>query len=221
MGREPRGGPPRVPDRLRDHRRGHLLDVNFLELAETWQRQGVEPGASSAFPAGRLLDERRCYGFAVAQSTWYDSNRVIDCTGATVARSSDILPHMTAVLNLNRRVLHMDGNLDKIPAVKARYGADVLIEDMRDEALMVITSMRAGLEVADIVREFSLETLADYLTRSRAVRAGSGGLPDPWGGEPDSAAWQASSAPGGAPRESSSVSCRRSVTGWQRWRAVR
>jgi predicted amidohydrolase len=158
------------------------FDVNFLELAESWQRQGVELVLfSSAFPAGRLLDAWAIrYGFAVAQSTWYDSNRIIDCTGATVARTSDILPRMTALLNLDRRVLHMDGNIDKVPAITARYGGDVLIDDMRDEALMVITSMRPGLEAADIVREFSLEPLADYLTRSRAVRASSGGLPDPW-----------------------------------------
>jgi hypothetical protein len=51
---------------------------------------------------------------------------------------------------------------------------------MRDEAVMVITSLRPGLEAADVVKELSLVTLSDYFTRSRAVRSSRGGLPDPW-----------------------------------------
>jgi len=155
------------------------FDINYLELAEIYFRQEIELLLfASAFPAGRLLDHWAVrYGFAVAGSTWYDRNRIIDCTGATVARTSDILPFTTAVMNLNRRVVHMDGNLDKLDRLRSQYKGDVLIEDMRDEATCAITSLKAGLEVSKLIREFEIEKLPAYFDRSRRVREKHGGLP--------------------------------------------
>jgi carbon-nitrogen hydrolase len=154
------------------------FDINFNEIAEIYSRQNLELLLfSSAFPAGRLLDGWAVkYGFNIAMSTRYDYNRILDCTGATVARTSDILPYMTAEINLNRRVVHMDYNLDKINLIKTRFKKDVLIEDLRDEALMVISSMKKGLEVEDIIHEFGIETLPDYFDRSRRIRAEAHGL---------------------------------------------
>jgi predicted amidohydrolase len=157
------------------------FDINYNELAETYFRQDVELLLfSSAFPAGRLLDSWAVrFGFAVAGSTWCPQNRIIDCTGATVARTSDALPYATAVLNLNRRVVHMDYNMEKIERLRAKYAGDVLIEDMRDEATCVISSLKPGLEVGEIIREFAITPLPAYFDRSRRVRAEHGGWPMP------------------------------------------
>ena len=160
------------------------FDINFLELAELLSRQQTELVLfSSAFPGGRLLDVWAIrYGFAVAGCTWYAENRILDCTGAVVGRTSDILPFTTAVLNLNRRVVHMDGNLGKLENMRQKFGGDVLVEDLRQEAVCVITSLKKGLEVADLIREFDVELLPDYFDRARGVRASYGGLPvPPWG----------------------------------------
>jgi len=154
------------------------FDINFLELAEIYFRQEIELLLfASAFPAGRLLDHWAVrYGFAVAGGTWYDRNRIIDCTGATVARTSEIIPYATAVMNLNRRVVHMDGNIDKLDRMRSQYKGDVLVEDMREEAVAVITSLKPGLEVSKLITEFEVETLPDYFDRSRRSRAKHGGL---------------------------------------------
>ena len=154
------------------------FDVNFLELAERYVRRDVELVLfSSAFPAGRLLDQWCVrYGFSLAGSTWYAHNRVLDCTGQTVAQTSDIIPYTIARLNLNRRVVHMDFNLEKIEKMLDRYRGDVLVDDLRDEAVCVITSLKKGLEVADLIREFRIETLPKYFDRSRRVRREHGGL---------------------------------------------
>ena len=70
------------------------FDINFSELAEIYCRQDVELLLfASNFPAGKLLDAWAVrYGFAIAGSTLYDHNRVIDCTGTTVGHTSDIMP---------------------------------------------------------------------------------------------------------------------------------
>jgi len=157
------------------------FDINFLELGELYFRQEIELLLfASAFPAGRLLDHWAVrYGFAVAGSTWYERNRIIDCTGAEVARTSELIPYATAVMNLNRRVVHMDGNLDKLDRMRTKYAGDVIVEDMRDEAVCAITSLRPGLEVSRLIREFEIETLPAYFDRSRRIRAEHGGLCPP------------------------------------------
>jgi len=157
------------------------FDINFLELAEYYQRQAVELLLfCSAFPAGKLLDIWAIrYGMNVVGSTWYDYNRIIDCAGRTVANTSDILPYTTAILNLNRKVIHMDGSWPAIENMRQKYAGDVLIEDMRDEACCIITSLKKGLEVADMIKEFNLTPLSDYLDTARTTRAQHGGLPVP------------------------------------------
>jgi predicted amidohydrolase len=154
------------------------FDINFIEIAEAYFEQDIELLLfPSAFPAGRLLDAWAVrYGFAIAGSTWYDHNRIIDCTGATVGRTSDFCSYTTAVLNLNRRVVHMDGNMDGLDRMRTRYAGDVLIEDMREEATVAVTSLKKGLEIKDLMKEFEIESLYAYFTRSRKVRKEHGGL---------------------------------------------
>ena len=148
------------------------FDINFLELADFYQRAGVELILfSSAFPGGRLLDMWAVrFGFNIAASTRYEFNRIIDLTGNTLNQTSDINPQVTAAVNLNRRMVHMDFNLDKIESMIQHYPGDVLIEDLRPEATCVITSIKAGLEVEELLREFEIEKLPDYFDRSRKIR---------------------------------------------------
>lgn len=154
------------------------FDINFVELGESYFRQEVELLLfSSMFPGGRLLDAWVTrYGFALAQSTWYERNRILSCTGAVVAQTSDIMSTATACLNLNRRIVHMDWNLDKLDRMRDKYRGDVLVEDLRDEAVCVITSLKKGLEVSHLIKEFKVETLPAYFDRSRRVRRRHGGL---------------------------------------------
>ncbi|MFH0795958.1 MAG: carbon-nitrogen hydrolase family protein [Candidatus Omnitrophota bacterium] len=154
------------------------FDINFLELAEIYLKQATELILfSSVFPGGRLLDVWAVrYGFNVAASTWYDYNRIIDCAGRTVGQTSDFLPTATYTLNLNRRLVHMDKNLERIEAMQKKYPGDVLLEDLRLEAFCIITSLRKGLEVSELIREFKIITLYQYFERSRKVRAKMGGM---------------------------------------------
>lgn len=155
------------------------FDINYTELAEYYFRHQIELMLfPSMFPGGRLLESWAVrYGFAIASCTWYDTSRILDCTGREVARTSDLSPTATAVLNLNRRVVHMDGNMDKLERMRTKYPGDVIVEDQREEATVVITSLKKGLEVADLIAEFEIETLPDYFARSRGVRAEHGGWP--------------------------------------------
>jgi hypothetical protein len=80
------------------------------------------------------------------------------------------------VLNLNRRVVHIDENWGKLDKMRTRYAGDIIVEDLRNEGTCVITSLKTGLEVADLIREFEIETLPNYLDRARRTRQQYGGL---------------------------------------------
>jgi len=157
------------------------FDIHFNELAELYFRQDVELLLfSSEFPAGRLLDSwALAYGFAIAASTSFPRNRIVDCTGATVGRTSDRFPYVTAVLNLNRRVVPLNYNLDKLDRMLTRYAGDVILEDLRDEGACVITGLKQGLEVTALIEEFGIIGRATYFDRSRRLREEHGGLPVP------------------------------------------
>jgi hypothetical protein len=155
------------------------FDINFLELAEIYSRQKIELLLfSSVFPGGRLVDIWALrYGFAVACSTYCDNNKIMDCTGTTISKTSNKIPHITGILNLNRRIVHMDGNLEKLEKIRDKYAGDVLIEDMRDEGCCILRSLKPGLEVDSLFEEYGVEYLDSYFTRSRKVREQNGGFP--------------------------------------------
>ena len=158
------------------------FDVNYDELGEYYHRQQIELLLfSSAFPAGRLLD-------ALGRALWlcHRWQHLLRCEPHPGLYRRDGEPHQRpvalrhrATLNLNRRVVHMDHNLDKLDRMRTRYAGDVLVEDLRDEATCVITSLKKGLEVEDLIREFEVTTLPAYFDRSRRVRAEHGGWPLP------------------------------------------
>ena len=73
----------------------------------------------------------------------------------------------------------MDRNLPKLDMMRTRYSGDVIIEDMRDEAFVAITSLKEGLEVTDLIEVFGVTTRYDCFQHSRRLREEKGGLAVP------------------------------------------
>jgi predicted amidohydrolase len=153
------------------------FDINFPEIAESYSRRGVSLVAvPTAFPAGRLLDHWAVrYGFHVASSSHYSGSRVIDPTGATLASTSDLYPAVTVEANLDTATVHMDGNMGRITEACRRYGSDLGVIPMRDEAVVVLISRTDAATVDEIVDEFGIERLSSYFDRSRSIASPVGG----------------------------------------------
>lgn len=154
------------------------FDVHFLELAEHYLRRRVELVLfASAFPGGKWIDTwATMYGFTVACSTYYRVNRILDPTGAILNQTSDYFPGVTAQVNLNRRKIHIGYNMPGIEKLKRDRRDSVLIEDCREEAMVVISSLEPGLEIDPLLDEYGIERLDAYFDRSRAARESGGGL---------------------------------------------
>ena len=80
-------------------------------------------------------------------------------------------PLLTVTLNLDRRVLHHDYNLERLSALFRRYGEGAaFVEHLSQECLVVFGSQLPDKSSDDLIREFGLEPMRDYLARVRRDR---------------------------------------------------
>ena len=93
--------------------------------------------------------------------------RIINPVGEVIASSTEYFPYVTATINLDYAVCHLDFNWDKFRAAKAKYGRKVGFRDPGRIGAALLTSETDEFTVWDIVKEFEIELLDDYFDRSR------------------------------------------------------
>jgi predicted amidohydrolase len=101
---------------------------------------------------------------------------IVSPLGETVAASTMNVAQVTARINLDCAVVHLDHNLERFAAAKLRYGRALVIHEPPDGYLDIalLTCESEEHTMAEIMRECGLEPLDDYLARSLAWHAGAG-----------------------------------------------
>ncbi len=153
---------------------GICFDFNFRELFAEYRRLGTDLFCFlSAFPAGFQIPVAAYeYQMHMASAICLPKGMIVNPLGRVLAAANGHAPVIQARLNLDCRVLHIDFNRlpGAVPALKERYRREVRVEVAGDEAVYLVTSEHPRVSVADMIREFSLEPLDDYLNRVRAAR---------------------------------------------------
>ncbi len=90
--------------------------------------------------------------------------------GEVVSSSTNYFHYVVAQVNLDCRLVHLDYNWDKLRAVKKKYGDAVTITDPGKLGSVLITSEHESISSDQMIKEFDIELLDDYLNRSRAFR---------------------------------------------------
>jgi predicted amidohydrolase len=148
------------------------FDLNFPDVREGLGAAGAEMVFfSSAYRGGLQL---RIWAFElgayVISAVLGELGQIVDLSGTVLAEATyEAL--IARRINLDRRLLHMDYNWDKMDAMLERYGADISFEYFTREAVYAVASEREGLAVDDVIAEFGLERRADYFRRANQVRA--------------------------------------------------
>ena len=88
----------------------------------------------------------------------------IDNFGREFACANMFTPALTPSIELDSAVLHLSGNFEKIPAIKQKYGIKIEFEIHRPEGMMIIKSSYKGISVKEIINEFNLTTLKEFLS---------------------------------------------------------
>jgi predicted amidohydrolase len=149
------------------------FDLNFDELRHRYRGRGVELVVFSSEYHGGLMQNYWAYSlrsyFAAAIRPPAPSG-IISPLGETIAESTNYFPHVTSRINLDYVLVHLDGHWAKLAAMKARYRDGVAVHDPGRLGSVLVTAESPDLTIADLVAEFELEPLDEYLDRARRHR---------------------------------------------------
>ena len=144
------------------------FDLYYPQVARELGAQGVEVlfWASvywGGFPLRIYAYENRCF---VVSSQNRAFGYLIDKTGHLIAESGTYRNVAAADVDLDETVFCTDSNTGQLDNIKRKYGKDVVITTRHTEGIFTLRSLRADVTVPQLIVEFDLEPLDDYLRRS-------------------------------------------------------
>lgn len=147
------------------------FDANFPAVWQALADQGAELIIwPSAYSAGRSLQAHAInHHFYVVTSTYTKDCIVYDITGEEILyEKSDDLNISRFTLDLDRGIYHENFNMAGRDRLLAEHGDEVEMEQwLSREQWFVLRAKCPGVSVRRLARQYGLEELRDYLTRSR------------------------------------------------------
>ena len=150
------------------------FDLNFDELRDRYA--ALKPDII-LFPSnyhGGLEQAKWAYScrsfFVASYGRLTAPSEIRDPFGMVVATSTNHNNYAVATVNLDRQMVHLDFNVEKISALRRKYGDKVVYTDPGLLGVAMISSEHETISAADMIREFNIELLDDYFDRSRQDR---------------------------------------------------
>lgn len=146
------------------------FDLNFREVHDALAQGSPDIVVFSSMYRGGLQAQALAFelGAFVVTSTPVELGLIIDRCGR-VLKESTYEGLAVAPINTNSVALHMDFNWNKMDAMLAKYGSALTFDYHTREAFYII-EYAGDRDVAELIKEFGLETAADYWARSRKMR---------------------------------------------------
>jgi len=94
---------------------------------------------------------------------------IISPVGTTLVSTTNYFDYVTTSVNLDCRVAHLDFNGERMQAMRARYGPGVTVHDPGYLGSVLITSEMDEVTCDELIAEFEIELLTDYMDRSSAA----------------------------------------------------
>ncbi len=150
------------------------FDLNFEELLEKYQKTHPDLIVYIGMFHGGVMQQYWAYAsrayFVGSVGIVNLPSEIRNPFGQVIATTTNYFDFVVTTVNLDRKLVHLDYNWAKLRALKKKYGEKVNIYDPGEVAAVMITSEDESVSAADMVKEFDIELLDDYLNRSRAVR---------------------------------------------------
>lgn len=144
------------------------FDINWHD---TWARL-KEKGAELVFWSSAYEAQRRLKAFAfmnqyhVASSTGSGFSYIYDIAGDELSRSGSRTMWTDAVIYLGKRLFEIDYHISTCRKIKKKYGKRVSIVWQHPEDWFTMTSLDPELATEDIIKEFEMVPLTDYIARA-------------------------------------------------------
>lgn len=110
-----------------------------------------------------------CRAFFVAPVAGWPS-AIVTPVGQEIATTTNYFDFVTATINLDACVVHLDYNWKRLRDLKTKYGPSVTISDPGFLGSVLVSSEIDRVSVHELIREFEVETLDEYFARSRQHR---------------------------------------------------
>ena len=150
------------------------FDLNFDELRERYALLKPDIILFPSMYHGGLEQSKWAYScrsfFVCAHGFLTAPSEIRNPLGEVIASSTNYFNYAVATINLDRKLVHLDNNWEKLVELKKKYGKEVTITDPGKIGAVMITSETAQVSADDMVKEFNIELLDDYLNRSRNTR---------------------------------------------------
>jgi predicted amidohydrolase len=148
------------------------FDLNFDELMNKYARQKPDLTVFSSMYHGGLKQAQWAYS---TQSHFVGAvcglqSTILDPCGDIIAASSNYTDHISATVNLDCKLCHLDENRQKFAAAKAKYKSALTVKTPSYIGVALLTCNDPNITVNDIINEFEIETLDEYFNRSLAYR---------------------------------------------------
>ena len=101
--------------------------------------------------------------YCVVSSTRKGVSKICDVTGEELACTGHFANSACAVINLEKAFLHTWPFCRRFDEIQARYGRKVRITTFHEEEWSIIESRSVDVRVADILKEFKLETHRQHI----------------------------------------------------------
>ena len=155
------------------------FDLNYWEVGSGLCANKAELVLwSSMWQGARMLSKWAIeFGFYMG-AIWRGGSTFVDVAGREVvgikrdiSDSSGSAPLVTAALDMDRRLLHHDGNIKRLKPLYEKYGSTAAYAEwLPHECLVVFGSQMPNISTDQLIKEFGLETMRDYLARVRQDR---------------------------------------------------
>jgi len=154
------------------------FDLNFDELRLKYVKAKPDLLIFSSMYHGGLMQSYWAYS---CRSHFVGAIAGLPCEirnplGQVIASNTNYFDYAVATVNLDCRLAHLDYNWGRLRAMKAKYGPKVKITDPGYLGSVLITSEHDTISADEMIREFQIELLDDYMARALAHRHKPGNM---------------------------------------------
>jgi len=154
------------------------FDLNFDELRLKYVKAKPDLIVFSSMYHGGLMQAYWAYS---CRSHFVGAVAGLPCEirnplGEVVASNTNYFDFVVADVNLDCRLAHLDYNWGRLRNLKKKYGPKVTIKDPGYLGSVLISSEHETVAVDEMIEEFEIELLDDYMARALAHRHASGNM---------------------------------------------
>lgn len=143
------------------------FDLNFTELLDRYAVRKPNLMLFCSMYHGGLMQSYWAYR---CRSWFIGAVARTECTilnplGCKVASSTNYSPFVSAEINTDYEVVHLDHNCDKLLKARKKYGSAITVFDPGHLGSVLVTSESPDITSAEVIDEFGIERLDHYFQR--------------------------------------------------------